>query len=66
MKTVIPTFANIPRTSNTQRTSKKKLMGFTSSKRRRNKMIQFIAGAIFGGAVGFMILAIVTAGRDEK
>lgn len=29
-------------------------------------MIQFIAGAIFGAVFGFMILAIVTAGRDEK
>ena len=66
MKTVIPTFANIPRTSNTQRTSKKKLMGFTSSKKRRNKMIQFIAGVIFGAFFTFMILAIVSAGRDEK
>lgn len=29
-------------------------------------MIQFIFGAIFGAVFGFMILAIVTAGRDEK
>lgn len=29
-------------------------------------MIQFIAGAIFGAVFGFMILAIVTAGRDKK
>lgn len=29
-------------------------------------MIQFIAGAIFGGVVGFMILAIVTAGRERR
>lgn len=29
-------------------------------------MIQFIAGTIFGAVFGFMILAIVTAGRDEK
>lgn len=29
-------------------------------------MIQFIAGAIFGGLFTFMILAIVSAGRDER
>lgn len=29
-------------------------------------MIQFIIGTIFGATFGFMILAIVTAGRDEK
>lgn len=33
--------------------------------KRRDKMIQFIAGTIFGAVFGFMILAIVTAGRDE-
>lgn len=29
-------------------------------------MINFILGAIFGATFGFMILAIVTAGRDER
>lgn len=29
-------------------------------------MIQFIAGVIFGAFFTFMILAIVSAGRDEK
>ena len=28
-------------------------------------MIQFIAGAIFGGTVTFMILAIITAGGEK-
>lgn len=29
-------------------------------------MIQFIAGAIFGGALVFMILAIVGVGSDKR
>ena len=29
-------------------------------------MIQFIAGAIFGGTVVFMILAIISAGSERR
>ena len=29
-------------------------------------MIQFIAGAIFGAVVGFMILAILSAGSERR
>lgn len=29
-------------------------------------MIQFILGAIFGAVFGFMILAIISAGRERR
>ena len=40
-------------------------MGIVYGRSGGRSMIQFIAGAIFGAVVGFMILAIVTAGRDK-